>query len=137
MFRLYGASTLVAVLAKRFDGPTQARDLRGLSVGCAGPEIAQIAVMEAIREVVRDVCRKTGRQVPRDLWAIRSRGGDTQFVTREKPPNVHLIVRGSLHVVVAVGGVEVPLRPEVVVEANHAKVVTPGQRRLASKCQNI
>ena len=61
-----------AAFTKRFDSSAQAVDLWGLSFRGAGPEIAQITVVEAIGHIIGDVCREAGSEVPRYLWTARN-----------------------------------------------------------------
>src|ERR1700726_901079 len=103
-----------------FQRTAQSRYLRLLASRGACPIIAQVAVMEVIGDIVGYIRHETACQVPWHLWAGSRRRGCPQRVPRQKPSDVHLIRGGSLHVVVAVAGVEVPLGAKVVVKAKDA-----------------
>ena len=117
-------------LAKGLYGSAQARHLWRLSCGSARPEIPQIAVIKVVCDVVGDVRGETRREVPGYLRTIGNRCGHAQLVTREKAPDVHLIIGGPFHAVIAVSGIKVPLGTKVVVQAEHANVILPRQRHV-------
>ena len=54
-----------------------------------------------------------------------------------KAANVDLVPGGALHVVVAIGAVEVPLGAKVVVEANYAEIIFPWNEHIAAKASTF
>src|SRR5215471_12628795 len=93
--------------------------------------------MEIVGNVVGDVCRQAGCQIPRRLWTTRYRRGDALGVPGEKTADVDLVVGVTAHVVVAVGGVEMPLGAKIVVQASYGKVVGPPHRHVVFELQHI
>src|SRR6202000_3494123 len=57
-----------------------------------GPDIAKIAVMEVVGESGRDVGRQSGHEIPRILWTISQRCGNSDLPTYHSS-DIYLIVR--------------------------------------------
>src|SRR5690242_19021201 len=99
--------------------------------------IAQIAVMKIIGKVRSDVRGDASRKVPGNLRTIGSCSWYTQFVSSKETANVDLVRRVALQFIVAVSRVEVPFGSEIVVQANHPKVVIPNERHIGFKFLDV
>src|SRR6266481_394291 len=99
--------------------------------------ITQIAIMEIVGKIGGDVRSDTGGQIPGYLRASRRCSRYAEFISRKKAPDVHLVGGVSLHLIVSVRGVEVPLGSEIVIQANHAKIIIPKDRHVAFKFLHV
>ncbi len=106
-------------------------------MGTAGPMIAQKAVMEIICKVGGDVRGDAGRKIPRHLRATGRRSRHTEFIPGKSTAYVDLVRSVSLHFIVTVSGVEVPLGSEIMVQSNHAKVIIPNNRHVGFKFLHV
>src|SRR5260370_7507120 len=99
--------------------------------------MAQKAVMEIICKVGGDVRGDAGRKIPRHLRATGRRSRHTEFIPGKSTAYVDLVRSVSLHFIVTVSGVEVPLGSEIMVQSNHAKVIIPNNRHVGFKFLHV
>ncbi len=78
--------------------------------------------MEVVGYVGTDVGGEARGIKPSLLRPVRKRRRGAEGVAREDAPDVHLAGCRAVLIVVVVGGVEVPLGAEVVVDTRNAKV---------------
>src|SRR5262249_21737033 len=93
--------------------------------------------MEAVGQVICDVCGQTCREIPRNLWAAGSGGGHTQCIAGKEAADIHLVIRRAFHVIVAVSRIEMPFWAEVMIEAGDAKIVAPWKRGCSAEGEDI
>src|SRR6266851_5226327 len=116
--------------AKRFEGSTQLRELRQTSSVKPLPEVAQIAVVEIVGQIRRDVGGEPNDQVPRLLRPTGHGSGCAQLVAREESADINLARRGANQLVIAITAVEVPFSSEIMVNASHSEVVALGYKHI-------
>ena len=87
--------------------------------------------MEIVGGVGSDVGRQSAYEVPRLLRTQRERGRRAQRIPGEEASNIHLAGGGTSQPIVAIAGIEMPLRTKVMVKASYAEIRSIGERHVA------